>query len=233
MAIQTAAETKSASSSVRAGEAPLYPVSIKLQGRRCLVVGGGVVALRKTSELLACGARVRVVAPAWPADFSGLDENPDLTRVTRRFADPDLDGAVLAVAATDDTEVQQEVARRSFARGVLCNVVDVNDLCSFYVPATLRRGSLAVSVATDGAFPLLAVALRDFLAGIVGPQFGPALRSLQAARAAVRRAVPDDAPERTRLLRALLTPEALRMILEDRMDDFENHAASWRRTAGA
>jgi len=212
----------------RQKEATLYPISLKLEGRLCLVVGGGPIALRKAGELLACGARVRVVAPEWPADFSALDGRDGLSRITRRFTSENLDGVFLVIAATDDPKTQAEVSREAEARSLLCNVVDVNRLCSFYVPATLRRGALAVSVATDGKFPILAVALRDWLAGRIGPQLGPALERLAEARKAVRRFHPGDPARRATLLNALLTPEALADLLEDRLDAFEVHRRTWQ-----
>lgn len=222
--------TRSAAQKTPAGhdDAPLYPVSLKLSGRLCLVVGGGPIALRKTSELLGCGARVRVVAPEWPAAFDFLDANDRLTRHTGRFQTADLDGVFLVVAATDDEDTQEAVANAAEARGILCNVVDVNHLCSFYVPATLRRGALAVSVATDGRFPILAVALRDHLAGRIGPQFAPALEQLAEARVTVRKLFPDDPARRALLLRRLLTPDALASLLADRPEDFETHRTTWQ-----
>lgn len=214
---------------------PLYPVSLKLEGRLAVVVGGGPIALRKATELLHAGARVWAIAPEWPADFSGLEADPDtgarLLRVTRRFTAGDLVGAFLVVAATDDVSVQRAVARAAESQGVLCNVVDVNDLCSFYVPATLRRGSLAIAVQTDGRFPILAVALRDRLAGLIGPDFAEALDSLAAARAAVRERFPDpgDFTRRTEALRRLLPEETLDLLLAGRIREFEARVEDWRR----
>src|SRR5262249_2744832 len=109
------------------------------------------------------------------------------------------------------------------------NVVDVNDLCSFYVPATLRRGALAVAVQTDGRFPLLAVALRDRLARLIRPGFAPALESLAGGRSAVRRAWPDDASRRLEALRTLFPEEALDLLLAGRLDEFEARVATWRK----
>jgi len=212
------------------GNVPLYPITLKLEGRQALVVGGGPIALRKAADLLACGALVRVVAPAFPADFSALEPTAGFARRTRAFQAADLDGVFIVVAATDDPAVQRAVAEAAAARNVLCNVVDVNDLCSFYVPATLRRGALAVSVSTDGRFPLLAVALRDHLARLIGEQFGPALERLHAARVAVRSRWPQDAQRRSRTLRELLTGDALRMVLDNRKDEFARHEASWQTT---
>jgi precorrin-2 dehydrogenase/sirohydrochlorin ferrochelatase len=212
---------------------PLYPVALKLEGRLAVVVGGGEIAHRKTTEILKAGARVWAIAPEWPADFESLEADPEtggrLLRVTRRFTAGDLVGAFLVVAATDDVPTQRAVARAAEAQGVLCNVVDVNDLCSFYVPATLRRGSLAIAVQTDGKFPLLAVALRDRLARLIGPDFGAALERLAEARAEVRSLFPDDAGRRVGELKALFPDEALDLLLAERFDEFETRIASWRK----
>lgn len=217
--------SKEARSASRMNDAPLYPVALKLEGRIALVVGGGAIALRKTADLLRAGAHVRVIAPEWPVDFHALECEPGnayrLLRLTRRFAPHDLEGAVIVVAATDDQETQRAVARVAEERGVLCNVVDVNDLCSFYVPATLRRGGLAIAVQTDGRFPLLAVALRDRLARLIGPGFAQALDRLAEARRTTRHRFPDDAAERTRRLRTLVSDEAIDLLLADRLAEFE------------
>jgi precorrin-2 dehydrogenase/sirohydrochlorin ferrochelatase len=213
-----------------AGAAPLFPIALRIAGRTCVVIGGGVIAARKADDLLRAGAKVRAVAPEWSAEFERLAAGRDGTveRLTRRFEPRDLDGALLVFAATDDRDAQRAVFREAAARGVLCNVVDVTDLCEFHVPATLRRGTLSISVATDGAFPLLAVKLRDHLARLVGPAFGPALRTLAAARALVRQRHPDDQAARMRRLRELLTDEALEQLLEGRGDEFERHVRSWQ-----
>ena len=212
---------------------PLYPVALKLAGRLAVVVGGGPIAHRKAVELLRAGARVWAIAPDWPADFAALEADPEsggrLLRVTRGFVAGDLVGAFLVVAATDDVTTQRAVARAAESQGVLCNVVDVNDLCSFYVPATLRRGGLAIAVQTDGRFPLLAVALRDRLARLVGPAFAPALDRLAQAREEVRRLYPADAGRRLQELRALFGDDALDLLLAERFDEFETRVDAWRK----
>src|SRR5215468_4285037 len=122
----------------------LYPIGLKVAGRNCLVVGEGPAAQRKAQELRECGAIVRAIDDA--------------------FAPSDLDDVCVVIAATDEARLQEAVASAAAARGVPCNVVDVNHLCTFYAPAVLRRGDVTVSVATHGKFPLLAVAIRDRMA---------------------------------------------------------------------
>lgn len=224
------AETKAAPTP-SAGAEPrgpgLYPLFIKLEGRRALVVGGGAIGFQKTVDLLRSGARVHVVALRWSEDFATLDGDPALTRTTRAFEPSDLDGVLIAIAATDDEAVQDEVWRRAEALGVLCNVVDVPDRCHFYVPASLRRGSLTVSVSTEGKSPLLAAALRDRLAARINPQAGVGLERLAEARRIVRERHPDEQAKRRHALARLLSPCAIDDLLEGRLEDFETHWKKW------
>ena len=214
-------------------DAELYPALVKLRGRRALVVGGGPVGFQKTLELLRCGALVHVVAIRWTADFGPLDGAGRLTRSTRPFDPSDLDGVFLVIAATNDAAAQHAIWQRAESNGILCNVVDTPDRCSFYVPASLRRGSLTVSVSTDGKSPLLAVALRDRLAVGLGPQLGPALEILAEARETVRALYPADQSKRRFALSRLVTPEALDQLLEGGLDTFEAHWRSWKSSLSA
>ena len=186
----------------------LYPIGLKVEGRRCLVVGRGPTARRKTEELLDCGAIV-----------DALD---------REFAPSDLDGVHLVVAATDDPRVRSAVSQQAAQRGIPCNVVDVNHLCSFYAPAVLRRGAMTIAIATDGKFPLLAVAIRDRLAAEIGDAIGPALERLGEGRELASARFADDPGERVDALRRLLSPQALEWILEGHIDKFEAHWESWK-----
>jgi siroheme synthase-like protein len=190
------------------GQAGLYPVGLKIEGRRCLVVGSGPTARRKTEELLECGAIVHAIDGC--------------------FASSDLDGAHLVVAATDDPKLQQDVSREAAGRGIPCNVVDVNHLCTFYAPAVLRRGSVTISVATDGKFPLLAVAIKERIAAVLGTAIGPALELLSEGRELACARFPDDPEARVAALKRLLSERALESILEERLDEFEAHWESWK-----
>src|SRR4029079_19661238 len=117
----------------------LYPVFVKLEGRRALVVGGGPTGYQKTLDLLLSGAQLHAEALTWIDEFATLDAHPSFTRSTRAFVESDVDGVLIAIAATGDEAVQDAVWRRAEERGVLCNVVDVPERCHFYVPASLRR----------------------------------------------------------------------------------------------
>ena len=155
-----------------------YMACLDLEGRDVLVVGGGSVALEKVEGLLTCGARVTVVAPRIFVDVERLDVK--LRR--REYRSDDLDGRFLVVAATSVTEVNRRVFSDAEARGLLCNVVDVPDLCSFILPAVHRQGPIAVAVSTGGASPALAQRLRDDVAALVGPRHASLAEELRALR---------------------------------------------------
>ena len=159
-------------------EKQYYMACLDLEGRPVLVVGGGAVAREKVAGLLECGARVTVVAPE-------IDPELGLTGVElvrRDYRTSDLDGRILVVAATSTEEVNRRVFSDAEARGLLCNVVDVPDLCSFILPAVHRRGPIAVAVSTGGASPALAQRLRDDIAGVVGPRHAELADELRALR---------------------------------------------------
>ena len=145
------------------------PIFIDVKGRLCLVVGGGDVAQRKVSVLLEAGAAVKAVAPEFPGAFAGLHA---VECVTERFQPGHLDGAVLVIAATDDSAVNQEVSRQARARNIPVNVVDNPDLCTFIMPSILDRSPLLVAFSSGGASPVLARMLRGKLETMIPQGYG-------------------------------------------------------------
>jgi len=155
-----------------------YMTCLDLDGRSCLVVGAGPVALEKARGLLECGARVTVVAPQVLPELAALD----VELVRRRYLTSDLDGRFLVVAATSISSLNRRVYADAEARSVLCNVVDVPELCSFILPAVLRRDPIAVAVSTGGASPALAQRLRDDIAAVVRPEHAELAERLRELR---------------------------------------------------
>jgi siroheme synthase-like protein len=155
-----------------------YMACLDLEGRSCLVVGGGEAALEKARGLAECGAQVAVVAPAIL---------PRLRRVAnelheRHYRSSDLDGRFLVIAATESPELDRRVFADAEARSLPCNVVDRPELCSFILPAVLRRDPIAVAVSTGGASPALAQRLRDDIAEIVTEEHAELARRLRELR---------------------------------------------------
>jgi precorrin-2 dehydrogenase/sirohydrochlorin ferrochelatase len=155
-----------------------YMACLDLEGRSCLVVGGGSIALEKVSGLLDCGARVTVVAPRISEELRALD----VERLSRGYRASDLDGRFLVVAATSITSLNRLVHDDAEARSLLCNVVDVPELCNFILPAVVRRDPIAIAVSTGGASPALAQRIRDDVAELIGPEHAELARRLRALR---------------------------------------------------
>src|SRR5581483_9675555 len=155
-----------------------YMACLDLEGRSCLVVGGGRVALEKGRELAACGARVAVVAPRIEPKLAALAAEA----LPRRYRSCDLDGRFLVAAATARPQVDRQVFADAEARQVLCNVADAPELCSLILPAVHRQGPIAVAVSTGGASPALAQRLRDEAATIVRPEHAALARRLRELR---------------------------------------------------
>jgi precorrin-2 dehydrogenase/sirohydrochlorin ferrochelatase len=155
-----------------------YPIFLDLSGRRCVVVGGGEVANRKTRKLLQARARVVVISP---------EIQPELESVaaeihSRPYSEGDLEGAYLAFAATNVREVNAAVAREAKERGVPVNVADRPSEGDFALPSTLRRGRLQVAVSTGGASPTLARRIRGELEEAFGPEWAGIVEELNTAR---------------------------------------------------
>jgi len=156
-----------------------YPVNLVLDGRPCLVIGGGRVAVRKVEGLLACGARVKVVAPRLdPA----LVQRAGVTCEQRRWQPQDLDGAWLVIAATDQEEVNRAVYQAGERAGIWVNGADDPANCSFTLPSVVRRGDLQVAVSTGGRSPALASWLRRRFENELGPEYEVLLDLLATER---------------------------------------------------
>jgi len=159
-----------------------FHICLALVGRPCLVVGGGEVAARKAASLARAGAHVAVVSPAFCSEFSELD---GVELLERHFQDSDPDGATLVVAATDDEELNRQIARAAHKHGALVNVVDAPDLCDFTVPATVVRGDLVVAISTSGKAPALAKRLRVELEDLLPPGYAEFVELLGELRSEV------------------------------------------------
>jgi siroheme synthase-like protein len=141
---------------------------LRVDGRRCLVVGGGDVGLEKVEGLLTCGGSVTLVAPEVHPALAALAREGSLDWHARGYDPGDLDGAFLVIAATGDSEVNIAVHDDAEARAMLVNVVDVPPLCNFILPAIVRSGPLAIAISTAGASPALAKRMKRE----IGAQFG-------------------------------------------------------------
>ena len=156
---------------------PLFPVFLKLRGRRVLLVGGGPVARGKLAGLLEAGARVTVVAPEVRPEI----EAADVTVVPRAFTPADLEGAWLVVAAAPP-EVNRAVAAAAEDRGVFVNAVDDPGPASAYTGGVFRRGGITIAVSTEGRAPALAGLLREALEAVIPEEVASWVEEAQRLR---------------------------------------------------
>jgi precorrin-2 dehydrogenase/sirohydrochlorin ferrochelatase len=163
-----------------------YPANLIIADRPCLVVGGGEVAARKVEGLLACEARVHVVAPVLGDAILRLA--PPLTYERRPYRAGEAGDYRLVIAATDSPETNHAVFADAERAGVWINAADDPGNCSFTLPAVLRRGSLVVTVSTNGRSPALASWLRERLEASLGPEYETLLELLADERDAIRAA---------------------------------------------
>lgn len=192
----------------------LFPMFLKLQGKRCLVVGAGNVGEPKIEGLLETGARVRVVSlQASPAvrEWARVGK---IELELRAYTVDDLRDVFLAVVATSSRSLNERVYREAQVRGVLCNVVDVPDLCDFYYPSVVRRGDLQIAVSTAGQSPSLAQKIRLQLE----KQFGPGYAAWVAELGETRKLIlssPLDKQQKLDLLHSLASREAVEAALAE------------------
>jgi precorrin-2 dehydrogenase/sirohydrochlorin ferrochelatase len=167
---------------------PQYPVNLIVDGRRCLVVGGGAVARRKVEGLVACGAVVTVVAPQLDEGLAVLEASGTISVERRRYRRREAGGYRLVVAATDDPVVNRAVFDDGEAAGVWVNAADEPASCSFTLPSVVRRGPIMVTVATGGHSPALSTWLRRHVESELGEEYVVLLELLSQERAAIKAA---------------------------------------------
>jgi precorrin-2 dehydrogenase/sirohydrochlorin ferrochelatase len=202
-------------------DTPFYIACLKLKGRRCVVVGGGEIGLEKVEGLLACDGAVRLIAPEAIEPLKELAREGAIEWEQRDYAGPaDLEGAFMAIAATDDTDVNIRLYDDAERRAMLVNVVDVPPLCNFILPAIVRTGPLAIAISTAGASPALAKRMKREIEGLFGEPYARLAVMLNDVRGWAKATLPtyqdrkaffegivNGEPDPVALLRAGDTPE--------------------------
>jgi len=193
----------------------LFPMFLKLAGRRCLVVGGGAIGEGKIAGLLDAGAELTVVAPEVTETVKEWASAARIAWLARPFSPADLEGVFLVVAATSHAEVNDLVFREARQRGILCNVVDDPVRCDFYYPAVLRRGRLQIAISTEGANPALAQRLRQELEQQFSAEYAAWLEELGETRQRLFK-TQLDVSHRRRWLHLLASREAFESFVQKR-----------------
>lgn len=190
-----------------------YPVNLNLNGKRCLVVGGGAVAQRKVQALLDCDAAVTVVSPTLTPVLHALAEEHRLVHMPRPYQDGDAQGFFIVICATGDQTVNAGAAREARENGALVNCVDDQALCDYFMPASVRRGELLFTVSTGGKSPAMTKLLSNELAEKYGEEYGLYLEFVASMRSEIRSCLAG-AAERELFWRTVMSHE-IRKLLEE------------------
>ena len=193
-----------------------YPAILLLDGRLAVVIGGGHVAERKVRTLLDAGARVRVVAEDPTRGVEGRAERNEIELLQRRYQTGDLDGAAVAVAATDDEDVNKSVYADATGAGIPVNVVDNVALCTFIAPSIVRRGDLVLAISTGGNAPALAVRIRERMEREFGEEYARFLSLMGELRESVT--VPGDQDERAKAWYRVIDSDVMDLVRAGEID---------------
>jgi precorrin-2 dehydrogenase len=181
-----------------------YPINLDIRGRRCLVVGGGRVGVRKVATLLACGGAVTLVSPQAAPRLVQLATDKAICWQQRPYQSSDVEGMFLVIGATDDEALNRRIHADAERLNLLCNIADRPEICNFVLPAIFRRGDFMMAISTAGKSPAFAKHIRQRLETQFGPEYGALLDLLGAIR--------------TRLLAAAHEPEVHKPLFEKLID---------------
>ncbi|MBM2826980.1 MAG: siroheme synthase [Dehalococcoidia bacterium] len=163
-----------------------YPIYLKLDGKKVVVVGGGEIAERKVATALECGAIITVVSPEYTNEIKTWGQEGRITIEQRPYADGDIAGCYMALVCTDDHGINQAAADEARKLGVLVNTADDVDNCDFIAPAIFKRGGLTLAVSTSGLSPAMARRVREELEEMFPPEYAELLSVLSQVRATLR-----------------------------------------------
>jgi precorrin-2 dehydrogenase/sirohydrochlorin ferrochelatase len=197
-----------------------YPVAMDLTGARCLLVGGGEIALRRARSLVEAGACVTIIAPDVLPEIEAV-EKIEVER--RRWRKTDIRGYALVFAATDDAALNRAVADEARRAGVPVNVADDPGLCSFIVPACVRRGDLLIAVTTCAKSPTLSKWIRLDLEARYGPEYAEFVALMGELREEVKRRYADQ-PDREAAFDRLVNCGILELLRSGKRDQARKRA---------
>ena len=196
-----------------------YPVMLELGGRRCVVLGGGALAEEKLRGLLGAGASITVISPELTPGLEALAGQGSIEVVRRSYAEGDLEGAFLAIAIPDDTDVAERIYAEANRCGVLLNVVDDPSHCHFAAPSVLRRGDLVVALSTGGKAPALAKRLRIELSALLSEDYAGLVDLLGEVRERAIQVRTVDFPEWQRRWERAMRRDLLGLVKDGRIDE--------------
>lgn len=209
---------------------PYYPIFVKGDCLNCLVVGGGKVAERKVETLMESGASVSVVSPQVTDGLAKLARQNRIRLIPERYEGRHLERVQLVIGATDDRAVNERIFLDAKQKGILVNIVDDPEYCSFIVPSVMTKGPLCVAVSTGGAAPKLAAKIRRELEAFIPDEYAAMIDELRILRPAIKQLAPDRKEQFWQAVSSLEVnsyqgkADALRQHLRKELDHFSRAA---------
>jgi precorrin-2 dehydrogenase/sirohydrochlorin ferrochelatase len=206
----------------------LYAAFLNLQGKDCVVVGGGTVAERKVIALLECGAHIRVISPDLTPHLQRLVCDGQVTHVARRYRRGDVKQATVVIAATDSLDVNQAVADEADEHRIWVNVANLPERCTFVVPSVVRRGPLSIAITTSGMSPAVTKIVREELESQFGPEYELYLQKMGEVRKRLKSTVADENVRRE-VFRRIARSDVLALIREGNVVEADRRIAEIMR----
>ena len=194
----------------------LYPLNLNIENKNCVVIGGGEVALRKIHGLLEAGAKVKVIAPEICAGVEELFQRGEISLIREKFSEEFLGDEIILIAATDNPEVNRRAAQ---AKKILVNVVNSSG-GNFFVPSSIRRGDLLLTISTGANSPAFSKFLRQMLEAELDENFGAGLKIISHYRREVKRLLPNH-KQRKIFWEKILTPETWQLLKSGQLDKLQ------------
>ena len=196
-----------------------YPINLKIEGKNCIVVGGGKVAERKAKTLLVANAKVTLIAPQVTLGLAKMATENEITIIARPYRQGDLQDCWLVICATNEEQINQLIANHAKQQQILVNVVDDPDVGNFVIPAQIARKDLLLTVSTGGKSPAFAKLMRQDLAQCYGPEYGEYLEFFDKLRQRIQQRVMS--VEQRENIWATITTEILQLLREGKYAEAE------------
>jgi uncharacterized protein len=167
------------------GSNHLFPVFLKLEDLKVLIVGGGNVGLEKLLAILnnSPATRIRLVATAINDTIRNTaGHHPEIELIERPYQSSDLDDVDLVIVAVNEPETSRQIKNDAKERGKLVNVADQPDLCDFYLSSIVKKGNLKIAISTNGKSPTIAKRLKETFTDLIPDKIDDVLNNMQAIR---------------------------------------------------
>ncbi len=205
----------------------LYPIFLNLEGKKCLVVGGGDVAERKITGLLGCKAGVTVISPVVNEKIDELVKESKLIYKKKAYQNGDIKGFFLVIGATDSMEINEIISTEAKELEILYNIVDIPDLCNFFVPSVVNSGDLKIAISTNGKSPALAKKIRKELEDIYGDEYVVFLDYLGKVRENLKKSKDMTEEKRTKIFKNIVYSDALNYLKNGEKEKFMKEIEKW------